>query len=107
MSWQEAVEAEGEGCLLKVEVTPGAKHADFPSGFNEWRDRITMRVHGPPEGGRANREVVAAVAHFFGVPPGRVQIEHGHHDRQKTIAVAGVGRDAALARLAQRLGEDA
>lgn len=105
MSWQDAVEADGDGCALLVEVTPGAREQRFPAGFNEWRGRIGVRVPAPPEGGKANREVVAAVAQFFGVPPARVTLESGHGDRRKRVAVAGVSRHDALAALAD--AEDA
>lgn len=105
MSWQDAVEADGEGCALLLEVSPGARELRFPAGFNEWRGRIGVKVHAPPEGGKANKEVVAEVASFFGVPPGRVQIESGHHDSRKRVTIAAVARADAIAVLSGELGE--
>ncbi len=99
VGWQDAVEADGDGCALLLEVTPGARERRFPAGFNQWRGRIGVRVPAPPEGGKANKEVVAAVARFFGVPPARVTLESGHGDRRKRVAVAGLARDDALAAL--------
>jgi hypothetical protein len=105
MGWQDAVEVDGDGCALLVEVTAGAREPQFPAGYNEWRGRILMRVHAPARAGQANREVVAAVAHAFNVPPSRVQIEAGGSDSRKRVAVAGLDRQAAVARLADLMPE--
>lgn len=107
VAWQDAVESAGDGCALLLEVTPGAKRSEFPTGYNEWRGRITLRVHAPPQEGRANRDVCQAVAHFFQVPPSRVSIEAGHSDSRKRVAVEGLQRDEAVARLSEALGAPA
>lgn len=103
VAWQDAVEPEGEGCAVLIEVGPGARTMLFPAGYNEWRNCIGIKVHAPPREGKANREVEAEIARFFHVPPSRVKIERGHADTRKRVVVAGLPRDAALARLAEAL----
>jgi uncharacterized protein (TIGR00251 family) len=105
VSWSDAVEEDGEGCAILVEVTAGSKDTTFPTGFNEWRGRIGMKVHARAIEGKANLDVVQAVARFFHVPPARVQIEAGHADSRKRIAIEGLSRQDAIARLATGLGE--
>jgi uncharacterized protein (TIGR00251 family) len=82
-----------------VEVSAGARDARFPDGFNPWRGRIGIRVRAPAQEGRANQEVVASVAAFFGVPAARVSVEAGHLDSRKSLLVAGVGKKEAERRL--------
>ncbi|MHB8584300.1 MAG: DUF167 domain-containing protein [Thermoplasmatota archaeon] len=81
--------------ILEIEVVPNASRNRFPSAFNPWRGRIAARVRAPPEGGRANEELVQTVATFFSVPASRVRITHGATDRQKTILVVGIDPAAA------------
>lgn len=107
MEWHKAVESDGDGCALLLEVTPNSREGAFPAGFNDWRGRIGVRVHGPAIEGRANRDLVATVARFFHVPPNRVSVESGEADRRKRVSIAGLSREAALAALAPELGADA
>lgn len=103
MAWQDAVEDEGDGCAVLLEVVPGARTMVFPAGFNGWRGRIGIKVHAPPREGKANKEVEAEVARFFHVPPARVRIDSGHSDSRKRVVVDGIDREAAIARLAEAL----
>ncbi|MHB8604786.1 MAG: DUF167 domain-containing protein [Thermoplasmatota archaeon] len=93
-----AVRHSPEGALLDVDVQPGAKRAAFPSGWNGWRKRVEAKVSAPPEDGRANAELVAAASAFFGVP---VEVASGATSRRKTLLLVGLGREAALAKLAR------
>jgi uncharacterized protein (TIGR00251 family) len=103
-TWRDAVQEAPPGVRLLVEVSAGAREARFPDGFNPWRGRIGLRVRAPAQEGRANQEVVASVAAFFGVPGARVALEAGHLDARKSLLVAGVGKAAAEARLEGALG---
>lgn len=105
--WRDAVQATPRGSRLLVEVAAGARDARFPDGFNPWRNRIGIRVRAPAQEGRANQEVVATVAAFFGVPAGRVAVEAGHLDARKSLLVDGVGKEEAERRLAGALLETA
>lgn len=98
-SWQDAVEAAPGGARLLLDVTPGAKEACFPDGFEPWRKRIGMRVRAPAQEGEANVEVVRTIAAFFAHPTGRVHLESGVTDRRKAIRLMGLDREQALAAL--------
>lgn len=105
-SWQDAVQDAAGGVRLLLEVAAGARDAAFPAGFNPWRDgRIGIRVRAPAQEGRANEEVVRALAAFFAHPTARIHIEAGATDARKAVRLMGVDRPAALARLAPVLGE--
>lgn len=98
MPWQDAVRESPEGCRLLLETAAGADDAVFPAGYNPWRGRISIHVRARAEGGRANKEVLAQVAAFFGVPSTDVQLTFGPRGSHKTVHVA-VPREVALRRL--------
>lgn len=94
-----ALQVGTDGVLLAVEVTPGARSAAFPSGYNAWRKRIGVRVTAPPRDGLANADVCQTVADFFDVPASGVTIAQGATTTQKTLRLAGLTMEAARARL--------
>ena len=98
-SWQDAVEAAPGGTRLLLDVTPGAKEARFPDGFEPWRKRIGLRVRAPAQEGAANADVVRALAAFFRHPTARVHLESGATDRRKAVLLMGLDRAAVLAAL--------
>jgi uncharacterized protein len=46
-----------------------------------------VAVHEPPDEGRANEAVIAALARHLGVPKSRVTIVSGHASRRKVMLV--------------------
>ncbi len=106
-SWQDAVEQASGGARLLLDVTPGAKEARFPDGFEPWRKRIGMRVRAQAQEGEANAEVVRALAAFFAHPTARVHLESGATDRRKAIRLMGLDRAQVLAALAPHFQESA
>jgi uncharacterized protein len=58
-------------------------------------------VAAPPEGGRANAELVALLSGTLGVPRSGVRVLAGHASRRKIVEVDGLD-GAALERLLER-----
>ncbi len=50
---------------------------------------MKVRVAAPPEGGRANAELIKLVANFLGVPRASVNIVSGATGRRKLLEVEG------------------
>ncbi len=73
--------------MLKVQVSPGSKRGEI-LGYDEWRKALVVRVRSPPEGGKANREVVELLSKFFSA---EVEIVSGHKSRSKVVVVKGLG----------------
>jgi uncharacterized protein YggU (UPF0235/DUF167 family) len=80
---------------FRVRLTPrgGSDRVDGPAD-----GRLRVRVAAPPVDGAANRALLALVADVLGVPRGAVRLAGGETSRTKLVEVAGVGRDAILAR---------
>ena len=79
---------DGLGDTVEVRVTPRARSSRVdvergPDGAIE----IRVRVAAPPEGGKANREVVRLLARELGVAPTSLEIVRGAGSRRKTIRI--------------------
>ncbi len=104
MPFTDAIRATKEGAVIDFEVSPGARSAEVPSGYNPWRKRIEAKVRAPPEKGRANDELIAALAALFGVPAKDIEIAAGATSGKKSILVRHVTATNAANVLGGRLG---
>ena len=102
--WAAAIKRAHDGVTLELDVVPGARESRFPAGFNAWRGRLEAKVHAPPEEGQANAELCRLVATTLGVPVAAVRVIAGHTSRRKSVQVAGLTVEQAMARLAGPTG---
>ena len=72
------------GTVIAVRVTPGAGQARMAREGGALRIWVTA----PPEDGRANTAVVAALARALGVAPSRLQLIRGASSREKQFRIA-------------------
>jgi uncharacterized protein (TIGR00251 family) len=77
-------EGEARKKLLTVRAQPGSRTARVEKlGEGEYK----VHVLAPPEKGEANREVVAALANYFGLSASRIRIVRGERSRIKLVAL--------------------
>lgn len=81
---------------LKVKVVPGASRTEIVGRLGE---ALKVRVAAPPEGGQANREVVAVLAAKVGLPLAAVSVVSGLTSASKVVAFQGLDEVALRARL--------
>jgi uncharacterized protein len=96
MSFEDAVRSSAAGVLLELDVSPGARRTEVPSGYNEWRKRIEVKLKAPPEKGKANEELMAALSELLHVPSASVEISAGATNSKKSILIRGITRDEVL-----------
>ncbi len=86
---------------LKVRVQPGARRNAVGGAWNDQTGaiRLAVRVSAPPEDGRANAAVCAAVAAAFGLPKSAIAVTAGAKSRLKTLLVETDDAAAFEARL--------
>ncbi|MEE8168429.1 MAG: DUF167 domain-containing protein [Candidatus Hydrothermarchaeales archaeon] len=83
-----------EGCiLLDIIVTTGAERDEI-LGFDEWRNRLLVRIKERPIRGRANKAIVELFSKLFKVPAKDVIIVKGIKSRQKTLQLQMKFEDA-------------
>jgi len=82
--------------LLNVKVVPGARRTEIVGRYG---DGVKVRVSAPPEGGKANQALLAAVAGALEVKPGRVRLVRGESSPHKVVEIDGLTPEEVLARL--------
>jgi hypothetical protein len=85
-----------EGCRLKVKAVPGASRTEIVGRLGE---ALKVRVAAPPEGGQANRAILALLAERLGLPAAGVTLVSGAASPAKVVALRGVSAEQAWARL--------
>ena len=81
---------------LKVKVVPGASRTEIVGRLGE---ALKVWVAAPPEGGQANREVVALLAAKVGLPLAAVSVVSGLTSASKVVAFQGLDAVALRAHL--------
>ena len=85
---------------VSVKVVPGASRDRVVGRYG---GAIKVQVAAPPEGGKANKAVLALLADALGVRPNQVRLVRGATQSRKVVEVDGVPQaeiDARLASLA-------
>jgi uncharacterized protein (TIGR00251 family) len=93
----DVVEECSGGVSIRVFVKPSSPRLKCPAGIED--GLIIVEVHSPPVGGRANRELVKALARFLGVSSSSVSVVKGLKDRNKVVRVLGVSVDSVKEKL--------
>ncbi len=96
MDLKDAISPHPQGFTVRFEVAPGSSSLVVPSGFNPWRRSLEARLTEEPTKGKANRQLVEAVAGIFSLPEGCVEVLSGHKSARKVLLVHGVRIDQAL-----------
>jgi uncharacterized protein (TIGR00251 family) len=86
----------GISCRLKVKAVPGASRSEIVGRLGE---ALKVRVAAPPEGGKANREILELLAEKLGLPATSVTLVSGAASPAKVVELRGVTAEQAWARL--------
>jgi len=76
----------GGPARLEIRVIPRSKKNEVGG---ERAGRLLVRTTAAPVDDQANDAVRKMVAKHFGVPASRVEIESGHHSRDKVLRIRG------------------
>jgi uncharacterized protein (TIGR00251 family) len=96
MSIKDAVRESGNGVLIDIEVTPGAKTLKVPSGYNPWRKRIEVRLSRDAQKGKANQQLIKELSGMLGIKENDVILISGHTAHKKTVLVRGMNLEQVL-----------
>jgi hypothetical protein len=91
------IEATLTGVTIKIYVAPRSSSNKIVGVHN---GAIKVSLTAPPVEGAANKALVEFLAKVLEVPKGAVRIISGENSRHKIVAVAGVGAEATLKKLA-------
>jgi uncharacterized protein (TIGR00251 family) len=89
-----------EGLVLPVRAQPGAKKTAV---LGEQNGALKVAVTAPPQDGRANDALTAALREVLGLKRSQVELIGGDKSRDKTFLIRGVVRAELERRLAALL----
>ena len=75
---------EGEDLVLSLKVQPRASADAIEASAG---DQLRVRITAPPVDGKANAHLGRFLAHYFGVPPSRVEVVSGAQGRHKRVRI--------------------
>lgn len=87
-----AVKEVENGVLVDIEVSPKSKKFEI-AGYNEWREKIEIKIKSPPLKGRANREIVKEFSNLTKAP---VKIVSGLKSQHKTLKIYDINKSQFL-----------
>lgn len=99
MSFENALKDKGDGVTIDLEVTPASRTACFPGGYNQWRERIEIKLTSAAQKGKANDELIESLADFFKVNTSSISIRAGARSTKKTIEINGLDYAKAVGML--------
>ncbi len=87
-----AVTETNDGILVDIEVSPKSKKFEI-IGYNQWREKIEIRIKSVPQKGKANKEIMNE---FSGLTGSQVEIISGLKSQHKTLLVYNVSKSEFL-----------
>ena len=96
MSFEEAIKDLGSDIIVDIEVTPGSRSILVPSGYNEWRKRIEVKLTKSAQKGKANEQLMESLAELFGISNSDIFINSGMTSSKKSILLKGVSYQQAV-----------
>jgi uncharacterized protein (TIGR00251 family) len=78
------------GVLIDIEVQPASKRTGI-TGFNDWRNRLSIAVMAQAKDGKANEALVYVLSNIFEVEKTSIEIVSGHTSRMKKVRITGKG----------------
>jgi len=86
----------GASFRLKVKAVPGASRSEIVGRLGQ---ALKVRVAAPPEGGKANREILELLAAKLGSPAAGVSLVSGASSPAKVFELRGFTAEQAWSRL--------
>ena len=87
-------------CRLEIKAVPNAPKNEVVGWLG---DALKVKVHAPPEEGKANAELCAFLAKTLARPKGSVRLGRGASSCSKVIEIEGVSREQVMKRLPSKL----
>ncbi|WMW26434.1 DUF167 domain-containing protein [Methanolobus sediminis] len=107
MSFEDALNEVDSGIIIDIEVTPGSKVLCVPSGYNIWRKRIEVRLSQNAQKGKANEQLISALADLFGMRSSEICFVNGMHNSKKSLLLQNAEYSHIIAVLKDKLPDDA
>lgn len=81
-----------DGILVDIEVSPKSKKFEI-IGYNEWREKIEIRIKAVPQKGKANKEITNEFSNLTG---SQAEIISGLKSQHKTLKMYDISKSEFL-----------
>ena len=102
---EKIVEKHQDGAIFNIFVTTSSQNTIFPSGYDEWRKTIQIKVCSPAKDNKANLEVLRTVADFFDKSTKDVFIISGGKNKEKKILIKKMSTGDVVSKLQEYFNE--
>jgi len=89
--------------LIDIEVQPDAKRSGI-TGFNDWRNGLSVSVSAQAKDGKANLAVIHILSKIFELDKSAIDIVSGHTSRMKKVKVIGKEPEKIIAYILHEVG---
>jgi uncharacterized protein (TIGR00251 family) len=80
-------------CRLEIKAIPNAPKSEVVGWLG---DALKVKVHAPPEEGKANAELCGFLAKTLGLPKGSIRLGRGASSRSKVLEIVGLSQGQML-----------
>ena len=89
--------------LIDIEVQPESKRTGI-TGFNDWRNRLSISVSAQAKEGKANQAIMHVLSKIFELDKSSIEIVSGHTSRMKKIKIIGKEPEKIIAYILHEVG---
>ncbi len=93
----------GDSLLVGFRVSPSAARTAVKGLYG---DRVKVAINAPAEDGRANAELVEALARWMGLMRDTIRVKNGQASRDKVLSFEGIEETELASKLAALVRED-
>jgi uncharacterized protein (TIGR00251 family) len=98
-----AIRRAGDALLVGFRVSPSAARTAVKGLYG---DRVKVAINAPAEDGRANAELIEALARWMGLMRDNIRVKTGHASRDKVLSFEGIEEAELGSKLAALVRED-
>ncbi|NOR48749.1 MAG: YggU family protein [Methanosarcinaceae archaeon] len=105
MPIEDAVKESKDGVIIDFEVNPGSRSLCIPSGYNDWRKRIEVKLTQNAQKGKANEQLIDNLSDLFGISNSNINITSGAKSGKKSVIVRGIDYNDVISILRSKLND--
>ena len=102
-NFQNAISQKNKDILIHIIVTANASNKIFPAGYNQWRNKIEIKVKEKPKDNKANQEIIETIAEYFNLSHKMITITSGEKNREKTILIKNISKQQIIKKIGDSL----
>jgi uncharacterized protein (TIGR00251 family) len=106
LPFSDALRESSNGVIIDLEVTPGSRIVQVPSGYNSWRKRIEVKLTQAAQKGKANQQLVEKLSEIFGIGTSDITVVSGQTSHKKAVHIRGMSIEEVIVLLTPLIKND-